>query len=175
MCKGELGSFTSLITVIQPLEKTESLLKFDIKSSSEEDTMTEKVFHDETNEPKNYIQSAPCQKDRFVNPAERISSSSSSSSLESVNHTISEKEESEMKIAFPDSVESKLFTYNKPDNSGYLEYSNSDQYITAQQSYLPNPSWEPAEKNKVQGFSEVAPNTSHDQYEDYDEYSLCSQ
>ena len=69
--------------------------------------------------------------------------------LVSVNHTNSEKEESEMKTAFPDLVESKLFTYNKPDNSGYLEYSSSDQYITAQQSYLPNPSWEPAEKNKV--------------------------
>ena len=172
MYKGELRSITSLITVIQPLEKTESLLKFDIKSSSEQDTMAEKVFHDETSEPKNYIQSPPCS---FINPAECISSSSSSSASESVNHTNSEKEESEMKMAFPDSVESKLFTYNKPDNSGYLEYSNSDQYITAQQSYLPNPSWEPAEKNKVQGFSEVAPHTSHDQYEDYDEYVLCSQ
>ena len=174
MCKGELRSFTSLITVIQPLEKTESLLKFDIKSSSEEDTMAEKMFHDKTSEPKNYIQSAPCQKDRFVNPAEHISSSISSSSLESINHTNSETEESEMKIAFPDSVESNLFTYNKPDNSGYLEYSSSDQYITAE-SYLPNLSWESAEKNKVQGFSEVALHTSHDQYEDYDEYALCSQ
>ena len=127
ICKGDIRSCASLVTVTQPLEEQECLklhmgLSDELLDTRIEDVLYNKGKHDESLSNTNKS---------FDNTTETLSHSSSLI-LQDCSHI-----RSTTKIGFEAPTEERIYIYDKttslvqPDDSGYLEY-NSDQYIPAQ-------------------------------------------